>query len=542
VISLGTSLLSKDLVDIITGHKTSLLLKTFAMYIGFQVFNIVLNQLSGYASNWINIRVNNEIKADIFDKILVTDWEYISMYHTGDLMTRWNSDSAVIAGGVLGWLPNLFIFTFRFLSTLGMVLFYDPSFAIFALLGFPVSLLMSRSVLARMKRNNARSAAMNAKTAGFNQETFSNIQTIKAFNLLSRYGMRLRGLQHEYLSMRMEFQRLSAITSSIMAFVGLLVSYSCYGWGIYRVWSGAISYGTMTMFLSLANSLTGTLNSLVSLVPNAISITTSAGRLMEIMDLPKEDSSQTLIAEGYYRRYREQGISIILRDISYSYRNHTEVFSHASLDAHPHEIVALVGPSGEGKTTMMRLILSLILPKEGSAYLHHGSKDIPDNRMSLSPSTRQFFSYVPQGNTMFSGTIAENMRNVCPDATDDQIEQALQGACAWGFVKKLKDGIHSMVGERGGGFSEGQSQRLSIARALLCQAPVLLLDEATSALDVATERMLLRNIVKDQYPRTCIVTTHRPTVLSACHKVYAIRGKRCELLTKEEISQLEDAF
>jgi ABC-type multidrug transport system fused ATPase/permease subunit len=542
VISLGTSWLSKDMVDIITGHKTALLFKTFAMYIGFQVFNIVLNQVSGYASNWINIRVNNEIKAEIFDKILVTDWEYISMYHTGDLMTRWNSDSAAIANGVLGWLPNLLIYSFRFLSTLGMVLFYDPSFAIFALMGFPISLFMSRSVLRRMKRNNARSAAMNAKTAGFNQETFSNIQTIKAFNLLSRYGMRLRGLQHEYLTMRMEFQRLSAITSSAMSFVGLLVSYSCYGWGIYRVWSGAISYGTMTMFLSLANTLTGTLNSLVSLVPNAISITTSAGRLMEIMDLPKEDSSQTFLADGYYRLNHEQGVSIVLRDVSYSYRNHTEVFAHASLDAHPHEIVALVGPSGEGKTTMMRLILSLILPKEGSAYLYHGLKDIPDHRLTLSPSTRQFFSYVPQGNTMFSGTIAENMRNINPDATNEQIEQALRAACAWGFVEKLEEGIHSIVGERGGGFSEGQSQRLSIARALLCQAPVLLLDEATSALDVATERQLLRNIVKDQYPRTCIVTTHRPTVLGACHKVYAIRGKHCELLTKDEIQQLEDAF
>lgn len=538
VVALLTSLVSKDLVDIITGHQTGEIVKTFSIMIGLNVGTTFLNQISEYASTYLSLKVDSEIKADIFSKILVTDWESLTTYHTGDLLTRWGSDASAISNGILNFIPNAVIYIFRFISAFAMVIYYDASFAIFAFLGMPVSLLLSKTLLNRMVNNNKRSAAMGAKMSGFNQETFSNIQTIKAFDLIRLYVARLKQLQKEYITMKLDFQKMSMGTSLLLSSVALLVSYASYGWGIYRVFSNAISYGTMTMFLSLSGTLTGTLHNLTSLVPTIIGLTTSAGRLMDIIEMPREDYSQDEAVEEFLRLNRENGISLHIKDLEYAYSNGTQVFQGASLEAHPHEVIALVGPSGEGKTTMIRLMLSLMRSQNGSAML--GNAD--SGTISLTPSTRKLFSYVPQGNTMFSGTIAENMRNVKPDATDEEIIDALKLSCAWDFIEKLPDGIHSKIKERGGGFSEGQAQRLSIARALLRRSPILLLDEATSALDVATEHEVLKNIMSDEYPRTCIVTTHRPSVLSVCERVYAIRDKKCVVLNDEEIDEMINGF
>ncbi len=539
VTSLITSLISRDMVDIITGHQAGELVKTFGIYIIFTVVNLLISQAVTYFSNKISISVDNSIKADIFDKMLTTDLESIQQYHTGDLLTRWSSDAGNISSGVLNWIPNLIIYTARFISTFVLVCYNDPVFALLALLGTPISMLMSKSVLKKMRSNNEKSAQMNAKMSGFNQETFSNIQTIKAFDLVDLYSSRLKKFQAEFLSMKLEFQKMNMFISVFLSIVGLAVSYSCYGFGIYRVWSGAISYGTMTMFLSLAGNLTGTFNQLTSLVPTAVSITTSARRLMDILQMPKEDYSKRGMADRLKDENKNDGLAIKVDGLSYAYNNGNEVFSGASFQAAPHEIIALVGPSGEGKTTMLRIILGLLRPKEGSVTIEGMTNN---EYMEISPSTRRLFSYVPQGNTMFSGTIAENMRNVREDASDKDIEDALKLACAWEFVDKLPEGINSRISERGGGFSEGQSQRLSIARALLRHSPILLLDEATSALDVATERRVLKNIMQDEYPRTCIVTTHRPTVLSICNRVYVIRNKHCEALSDEEIQYMSKDF
>lgn len=174
-VSLVSSLISKDLVDIITGHQTGKLVSTFAAMIGFSVANILVSQASGYASTFINLKVDSEIKNDIFAKMLVTDWESLTDYHTGDLVTRWSSDASNISSGILNWIPNLIIYTFRFISALAIVLYYDPTFALFALLGIPFSALLSKPLLKRMRDNNQRSAAMNAKLYGFNQEALYNI-------------------------------------------------------------------------------------------------------------------------------------------------------------------------------------------------------------------------------------------------------------------------------------------------------------------------------------------------------------------------------
>lgn len=523
-VSLLSSLVSRDMVDIITGHETGLLVRTFAIFIGLNVGNIFLNQASTYFSNKISISVDNAIKADVFDQMLITDLESLQKYHTGDLLTRWSNDASTISGGILNWIPNLIIYTVRLVSTFAMVFYHDPWFALIAMLGMPVSILTTRHMLKKMRQTNNSVAAMNAKMTGFNQETFSNIQTIKAFDMIRLYSRHLRGLQAEYLDMRMTFQRLSLTASAVMSLAGLAISYSCYAFGIYRVWSGAISYGTMTMFLALSGSLSTTLNQMISLIPTAVGISVAAGRLIDIMAMPKESFAAGTLVDEFWEKNRDAGIHMHLTDITYRYRAGTSVFSHAEFEAHPHEIVALVGPSGEGKTTLLRIMLSLLHPQSGRAYVYGSAT--PD-MIKLIPSTRRLFSYVPQGNTMFSGTIAENMRNVKENASDEEIVDALKMACAWEFVERLPSGIHSPIGERGKNFSEGQAQRLSIARALLRRAPILLLDEATSALDPATEEALLKNIMRDDYPRTCIVTTHRASVLDICNRVYEIKDKRC---------------
>ena len=539
-VSLLLGLISKDLVDIITGHQTGAVIKYFVMMIVYNIASLIINQFSSYLSSYLNMKVDAEIKADIFEKILVTDWESLTSYHSGDLLTRWNSDASNISSGILNFIPNLILYTARFISAFAMVIYFDPSFAIFAFLGLPISFILSRTLMKKMISNNERSAQMGAKISSFNQETFSNIQIIKSFDLLKLYVQRLHDIQKEYIGMRLSFQRMSIWTSVLFSTIGMLVSYSSYGWGIYRVWSGAISYGTMTMFLGLSGSLTGSLNNLTSLFPNVISLTTSAGRLMAIVEMPREDYSNDDAAKAFMEKYKNEGISLKLSDITYQYKTGTEnVFENASMFAHPHEIVALVGPSGEGKTTMLRILLSLIFSQEGEAKLYNGMEENEQSEyIKLDPSARKMFSYVPQGNTLFSGTIAYNMRSVKPDATDEEIIEALKIACAWEFVEKLPDGINSEIKERGGGFSEGQAQRLSIARAIIRKSPILLLDEATSALDVKTERRLLKNIMKDDYPRTCIVTTHRPTVLTICNRVYEIKDKKLTVLDDIEIDKL----
>lgn len=543
VLTLSSSLVSKDLVDIVTGHNTGEVVKTFILIIVLQIANTAIGQLVSFISSILILKVNNDIKADIYDSIMTSDWESLSRYHSGDIANRWTGDTSIVAGGVLSLVPNLIQTIFRFGSALFIVLKYDASFAIFALIGAPLSMLITRGNLKRMRKNNMGSLQLSTKMSMFTTEAFANIQNVKAFNLIKLYSVRIRELQKEQLKLNVKYQRSSIFNTLIMALASAVITYTTYGWGIYKVWNGAITYGTMTMFLTLASSLTASMQGVLSFFPTTISISNAARRLMDISTLPKEDYSADSEVNDFYEKYKFRGIGLAVKDTAYTYANGTEVFENVSFEAKPGETIALVGPSGEGKTTMLRLLLALIRGQEGRAFVFSSDK-IPDSdefSLPLTASTRQLFSYVPQGNTMFYGTIAENMRFVKEDATDEEIIAALKLACAWEFVEKLPDGINSVIGERGSGFSEGQAQRLSIARALVRKAPILLLDEATSALDVYTEKRVLQNIMQDDYPRTSIVTTHRPSVLSICNKVYSIHEKGCNIMDEAGIEKLMQA-
>ena len=304
---------------------------------------------------------------------------------------------------------------------------------------------------------------------------------------------------------------------------------------LWLLWNNSITYGTMVFFLQQRNRLSTAFNKIIGIIPAFLGVSISANRIRELVDLPKEvhvkDSSEI-------EKYKDTGFTVEMDGIDFSYVEDQKVIISSSFFANPGEIVAIVGPSGEGKTTMIRLILGLIRPQEGQVRIKARNGEFVEANVD----SRYLFAYVPQGNTILSGTIAENMRLIKEDATDEEIIEALKIACAWQFVEKMPQGINSPVRERGGGLSEGQAQRLSIARAILKDAPVLLLDEATSALDIQTERDVLRNIVQQRPNKTCIVTTHRPSVLDISDRVYRVMKREIRELDEEESSRISMDF
>ena len=530
VMGLASSVGSKYLIDAVTGQDSGNIALIALFIVAMGLFSIGINAITTMISARINIKVNNEVQAEVYDKILVADWISMKEFHSGDLLNRLNGDVNTVASSILSWIPSLITRSAQFFGILAIILYYDPTMAVIALGSAPVMLIVSKTLMKKMRDYNKRMRQVSSDVMSFNEESFQNIQSIKAFDLVGLFSKRLRDVQQNYKDVFLDYNKFSVYTSSFMSVVGMFVAYACFGWGVYRLWTGHITFGTMTLFVQLSGQLSSSFKSIVSLVPSAISATTSAGRIMEFFKIKDESELEDDKAKLIQNNTQGKGLSVVLDDVEFSYNENKTVFQHADVVANPGEIVALVGPSGEGKTTMIRLLLGLINTKSGNASI----RDINGVSCKISSATRRFFAYVPQGNTIFSGTIAENMRMVKQDATDAEIVEALKAACAYDFVNRLPDGINSKVGERGSGFSEGQAQRLSIARALLRKSPILLLDEATSALDVFTERQVLRNIMKMGYARTCIVTTHRPSVLTMCDRVYKIdSGVVCDIDEKE---------
>ncbi len=532
LMGVASSNLSKDAMNAIQAKDGQMAL-IYAILMGvLSIMTIVVNAKTSMISARIGIKVNNEMQAEVFDKILITDWMAMQKFHSGDLLNRLNSDVNTVSSSILGWVPKLITSSIQFFIALGVLLYMDYVMAIIALLSAPIMIVLSKTLMKNMRNYNKKMRKVSSEVMSFNEESFQNMQSVKSFDLINLFSKKLRGVQENYRSVFLEYNKFSVHTSAFMSVMGFITSSCCLVWVVYNyLWKmGFDLSGTVVMLMMIANMLSSSFKSLASLIPSAISATTCAGRIMEFFDLPKEEKLDDEKVKLIENNTKQKGLTIDLEDVEFSYDDTKTVFKHANVEAKPGEIVALVGPSGEGKTTMIRILLGLIKIKSGKAII----KDINGLDCKISAGTRRFFAYVPQGNTIFSGTIAENMRMVKQDATDAEIVEALKAACAYDFVNRLPEGINSKVGERGGGFSEGQAQRLSIARALLRKSPILLLDEATSALDVFTERQVLRNIMNMGYARTCIVTTHRPSVLTMCDRVYKIdSGVVCDIDEKE---------
>lgn len=518
-LALAASLVTKNLINEVLGGKISA--AAVALYVFLGLSGIAVSALNRRLSAKISLRVNNEIRADVFGKFISTTWEEVSAFHSGDLLNRINGDVSTVADSVIGWIPSVTIKSAQFIGAIAIICYYDAAMALLSLISIPAAALISSLLLRKMRSYGTKIREAGSELMSFFEESLQNIQTVKAFGLSQSLDGRLAQLQKIYYDTSLEYNALSVKVTSGMSVLGLFVSYLCMGWCIFRLFTGAIDIGTMVLFIQLSSYLSSSISSLISSVPTVISATVSAGRIISVLNLPREEEDESLAA----REIADFGEApeIEFRDVSFGYKNGGKVFSEVNLTVAPGEFAAFVGPSGGGKTTLLRLLLGLVKPQSGKATLSAKGKTT-----EISSVTRRIFTYVPQEKAMFSGTVAEMLRLFSPEATDEEINAALKAACAYDFVAALPDGINTPLGERGAGFSEGQNQRLAIARAVLRKAPVLLLDEATSALDLETERRVLENITALCRGKTLIVMTHRESVLPLCDSVYRISGGKVE--------------
>ncbi len=522
---LGVSVASKHLIDAVVpsgdaaSRDVKALLVSAAVAVGLAVLQIVLNTSMSRVATVVGTKINNEVRGNVYEHVIFSDWSRIGKYHSGDLLNRVEGDAGALSNSIVTFIPGIFTKLTTFIGCLALVLYYDRTMAVFALMSAPFLVLTSRVSTKTIRKYSKQSREINGTILSFVSESVQNLQTIKAFNLTGSYVGQMRGYLGQYRSVRLRQDKFSLIMSFCLSVIGLIVSYSCYGWGVYRLWNGAISYGTMLLFLQISGQLTTSFSSLVGMFPSAISIATAAGRIMEITDLSLESDEEGEKAEAMQSSARADGLTLNCENVTYTYNDAEHaVLNDISFSALPGETIALVGPSGEGKTTILRLILGLVRPDSGrmSVTTRNGEN------LTVSDSTRRFCSYVPQGNAVFSGSIADNLRIVRPEATDEELEEVLKVAEAWSFIDKLPEKMNTPISERGANFSDGQIQRISIARALLRNAPVLVMDEATSALDAETEEKVLGNMMKAYPNRTCVITTHRPSMLNYCNRVYRL--------------------
>lgn len=516
LMGLASSVASKYLIDAVTGAGPRGLGQSAALMAVMMLGSLLFQGISSRVSATIHVRVKNQMQHTTYARVLRAGWEALEPYRSGDLLNRLNSDVGVVSDGTINLLPALLTSAAQFAGALCIILYYDPVMAAIALAGVPVMLMLSRVLMRRMRRHSLEMKELTGEVMSFQEDSFRNLTSIKAFSLADRFETEMHRLQGTYVDAYLSYNAFQISMHTFLSLVGMAVTASCLGWGVYRLWQGRITYGSLMLFLQLASQLRGAFSAMVSLAQQAINMTTSAGRLMAVEELPEEEKQ---IPEGLAE---ETALDIEMEQVSFQYHDGDAILDPFDMTARSGDLIAVIGPSGEGKTTLLRLLLGLVEPNSGSARLvgRDGA------RYPISAGTRSVFAYVPQGSSIFSGTIAENLRLVEPEATEEELEEVLKIACAWEFVSRFPDGLDHRLSAGGRGVSEGQAQRLAIARALLRKAPILLLDEATSGLDIATEQRLLKNLRQSGRLNTCILVTHRPESARFCSRTYEIHRRR----------------
>jgi ABC-type multidrug transport system fused ATPase/permease subunit len=488
----------------------------FAILVLATAGSIAISSVSGILSTLIHERYAFGVRSGVFERMLFSRCAQVTSYHSGDVMTRLTSDIDAISGGIATLIPSCCYLMVMLTVSFFVLYHYDHILALAALVLGPFGVLMSLLFGDQLRRYQKELNDNESAFRGFTQESIANITVVKAFQQERHFSKRLSDIRAQRLDLirkRNIMNTVIRMAVNVMFSAGYLLAF---GWGLYRLSRGEITYGTMSVLLSLTMQVQGPIMSLSSVVPQFINVLASVGRVMEMDGLDLEPQ----IAPGAL----SGAVGVRLDAVSFSYDKEC-ILRDVTIDILPGETVGLVGHSGSGKTTIARLLLSLIQPDRGQIvfYGRDGTQE------PASAAARRLISYVPQGNTLLSGTIRSNLTMGSPDASDEALWRAVEIADAAQFVRDLPDGLDTSLSERAGTLSEGQAQRLAIARALLRASPVLILDEATSALDIEAERRIIKSLNTHAADITCLVITHRLSLLNLCGRCYQILDNQVHL-------------
>ena len=471
-----------------------------------------LNISAVWVKNILGIKAQNRMQQRMLDRILRSEWHGKEKRHSGDVLNRLEFDVSNVVSFLTETLPNTLSVLALFIGSFCYLFSMDPLLAAIIVAMLPLFILTSKIYVGHMRRLTRQVRNSDSRVQSVLQETIQHRMLIKTMEKDEAMVDRLENMQSELRHNVVRRTKFSVLSNLILNFgfaLGYLVAFL---WSALRMSAGTLTFGGMTAFLQLVAKIQGPARNLTKLVPAFVSVFTAAERLMELEENPLEEQGDPI----YMGDYDAGGVGISIHDVSYRYDDgKRNVINRLSCDFRPNTCTAILGETGAGKTTLIRLILALMRPTSGHVYIYNKEK-----RLDMSPRTRCNIVYVPQGNTLLSGTIRDNLRMGKLDATDREMLAALDKACA-GFVRELPQKLDTNCAEAGGGLSEGQAQRIAIARALLRDGSVMIFDEATSALDLETEQTLLENLLKDRC-HTIIFITHRPAVVDYCDQVLRI--------------------
>ena len=501
--------LCKRLVDIATGVEAGSLGPYTVFVLSVVVLRLVVATINVRVENLTNSKMNFIIRKGLYSNLLYAEWLGKEKRHTGDTVNRLESDVSTVTNVIVSDFPQIFTTLVQLVAAIVFLCTMEWRLAALLVLITPLFILFSRIFVRRLREMTRGIRETESEVQSHLQESLQHRMVIQSMENEGRMEDRLDDLQDREYGQIKERTRFNVIARSMVGAAFSFGYIAAFLWGVYGISKGTLTYGVMTAFLQLVGQVQRPLVNLTRQIPSLIYSSTSIDRLMEMEDAPK------VVAGDSVRLAGPAGIRV--ENLDYRYPDGKRmILKDLTFDFPPLSRTAIVGETGVGKSTLIRLMLALLKPVGGRVVLYDEAQEV-----SASAATRCNLVYVPQGNTLFSGSVRENLRMGNPDATEDEMKAALETAVA-DFVFSLPDGLDTRCGEGGSGLSEGQSQRIAIARGLLRPGSILLLDEFSSSLDPETEQKLMDNLTKKAAGKTMIFITHRERIAQLCERTCRI--------------------